>query len=136
MHRKLVAAVAISLLSSVDVHAQVCPLAGQEPMLIVQLFFGEDVPGKGPLSPAAWNRFLRDEVTPRFPDGLTISEAHGQWRDPRTHKIVREPSKVVMIAARDTPELAVRIEAVMRAYRSRFHQQSVGVVTSNACAAF
>ena len=135
MRTDLIAAVAL-LLANAGAQAQVCPIAGQEPMLIVQLFFGEDVPGRGTLPPAAWNRFLRMDVTPRFPDGLTIIDAQGQWRDPKTRKIVREPSKVVMIAARDTPDLAARIEMIVRIYRNRFRQQSVGVVTTNGCAAF
>ena len=30
---------------------------------------------------AAWDAFLADTVTPRFPDGLTVLDARGQWRD-------------------------------------------------------
>ena len=31
---------------------------------------------------AAWASFLADTATPRFPNGLTVLDARGQWRDP------------------------------------------------------
>ena len=38
------------------------------------------------------------DVTPRFPDGLTILDARGQWRDSGRKQIMREPSKLVEIS--------------------------------------
>src|SRR5688500_17329335 len=43
------------------------------------LYFGLARPS-GVVSDANWQSFLRDEITPRFPDGLTVWEADGQWR--------------------------------------------------------
>ena len=37
---------------------------------------------KGSVSELEWQIFLRDEVTKRFPDGLTVWEAEGQWLSP------------------------------------------------------
>ena len=34
---------------------------------------------------------------PRFPEGLTVYNTAGQWRDRASKKIMREPSKVVKI---------------------------------------
>ena len=34
--------------------------------------------------------FLATVVTPDFPDGLTITEARGQWRDPGSGRIIAE----------------------------------------------
>jgi hypothetical protein len=36
-------------------------------------------------------------VTPRFPDGLTVYETTGQWRDPATKAVTRERSRVLRI---------------------------------------
>jgi hypothetical protein len=116
--------------------AQSCPLAVQKPMLIAQLYFGQDVAGHGRVSAKAWNLFLRQTVTPQFPDGFTVFDAYGQWQDSSRHRIVREPSKVVSIALADTADARRGLESVANAYREKFHQQSVGLVTTEGCGAF
>jgi len=74
-------------------------------------------------------------VTPRFPDGLTVYETTGQWRDPATKAIARERSRVLrIIAPADTaPD---QIVAVADAYKKQFRQKSVGIVTRQVCASF
>ena len=47
---------------------------------VVELFFGRSLPDGGEVSDAAWLGFVDEEVTPRFPDGLTILDAVGQQR--------------------------------------------------------
>ena len=41
------------------------------------LYFGLGRP-KGTVSELEWQLFVRDEVTPRFPSGLTVWDAEGQ----------------------------------------------------------
>jgi hypothetical protein len=113
-----------------------CPFPGQQPMLVVQLFFGRHVSGRGPVSAQEWRRFLKQAVTPRLPGGFTVYDADGQWMDARTHSIVHEKTKVMIVAVDDTPATRMDIEEVTAAYRQRFHQRSVGVVTSSACGGF
>ena len=55
-----------------------------------QIFLGTDTPS-GPVSPQEWTSFLAESVTPRFPQGLTVWQASGQWRG-NDGAIVREPS--------------------------------------------
>jgi hypothetical protein len=105
-------------------------------MAIAQLFFGLSIKGRGPVTDAEWTSFARDVLTRYFPDGFTAYDADGQWLNSRAHQIVRERSKVVVIAAEPNPAFAKNIEAVSAAYRAQFHQQSVGVLTQTACAAF
>lgn len=128
--------VACMMLSTGGAWAAGCPLADQRPMLIIQMYFGQDIEGQGPISSARWDAFVREDLTPRFPDGLTIYDARGQWMDPRTRTIGRERTKVVQIAVPPAPSLETKIAEVAAAYRSRFRQQSVGVVTSMGCGAF
>ena len=116
--------------------AEPCPIAGQAPMLVVQMFFGQNIAGKKTISPAAWQAFHRTEVTPKFPDGFTVFDAYGQWRDTATSRIDRERSKVVEIATPDTPEKRTKIRDLAATYRRQFRQQSVGIVTTPGCAAF
>jgi hypothetical protein len=105
-------------------------------MLIVRMYFGQNIEGHQNIAPAAWQGFLRNDVTSRFPDGFTVFDAYGQWRDPKTSHIGRERSKVVEIATPDTPDVHGKIEEIAARYRTRFHQQSVGIVTMPGCARF
>ncbi len=38
-----------------------------------------DRPQDQPISEERWRAFLDKEVTARFPDGLTVFDAYGQW---------------------------------------------------------
>ncbi len=47
-----------------------------------RLYFGlgpADHPDQG-ISEARWREFLDREVTPRFPDGLSVADVYGQWQ--------------------------------------------------------
>src|SRR5690242_7958401 len=61
-----------------------------------QLFFGRNREGREIVSDSAWTVFLRDEVTPRFPEGLTVLQSRGQWRDSTGH-IEREAGYVLTL---------------------------------------
>jgi hypothetical protein len=91
--------------------------------------------GRGKTNGAHWARFLAREVTPRFPDGLTVYATAGQWRDPATKVIVHEKSRVLRIIA-PTDTAPDKIAAVAEAYRKQFRQKSVGIVTRPVCASF
>ncbi len=122
-----------ALLSGLAACQAACPLPGQRPMTRLDLYFGRDIPGGGMVDEAAWRDFAARVLTPAFPDGLTVVQAHGQWRDPARGRITGEPSFVVTVLGAAP---AARAAAVAQAYKSRFHQQSVGIVTQPACAAF
>jgi hypothetical protein len=109
---------------------------GQHPRQVAELMFGRDIGGRVGVSQAAWTRFLAREVTPRFPDGLTVVDAVGQWRDSESGRIVREPSKLVMIVLAGKDDDQARLDAVMQAYKRQFHQQSVGLVVQSGCVLF
>jgi hypothetical protein len=103
----------------------------QKPMLDVELLLG-----RGKAGEARWRQFLAREVTPRFPDGLTVYETTGQWRDPARKVVVREKSRVLrIIIAADEPASG-KIAAVADAYKKQFSQKSVGIVTRPACVSF
>jgi hypothetical protein len=108
----------------------------QKPSLLAELMFGRDIGHRIGVSEKAWERFVAREITPRFPDGLTVIDASGQWRDPASGRIVREPSKLVTIVLPGSADDEARLDAVVGAYKRQFHQQSVGVVVQSACASF
>ena len=105
-------------------------------MLVAELFFARGIRGRAPVTDAEWAGFAAQVVTPNFPDGFTVFDGQGQWRNPQTGHIARDPTKILMVAAKRTPDLARRLAAVIDAYKTRFHQQSVGIITRNSCAAF
>ena len=80
--------------SAASAQATSCP-PPTRPMLRAELYFGRNIGGRLGVSERQWARFLAREITPRFPDGLTVLDARGQWRDPARHVLVREPSKLV-----------------------------------------
>jgi hypothetical protein len=125
----------LALLLAASVAAS-CPLASEKPMVEAQLFFGRDIAGRGPVTDAEWTDFVAAALARDFPGGFTVSDGNGEWRDPVFNAVVREQTKIVVIAAPRSPDFAKKLQDVSDAYRVRFHQQSVGVITHDVCAAF
>lgn len=113
-----------------------CLLPGEQRMLVAELFFGRNIRGRQPLTDAEWAEFAAQIITPNFPAGFTVSDGEGQWQNPQTHEITREPTKILLIAAPRSPDLARRLSAIIDAYKARFRQQSVGAITRDSCASF
>src|SRR5712691_5828567 len=113
-----------------------CLLPAEQRMLVAELFFGRNIRGRRPLSDAEWSQFAAEIVAPNFPDGFTVLDGDGQWQNPATRETVRERTKILLVAARRAPDLAPRLAAVIDAYKTRFRQQSVGLITRDSCAAF
>ena len=103
----------------------------QKPWVVADLLFG-----RPHVSEASWARFLAAEVTPRFPDGFTVVDANGQWRGPGTQKISPERSKLLMIAMPPGADNDERLQKIIEAYKTRFKQQSVGLIVRPACVSF
>ena len=108
-----------------------CPV-GQEPMRTAQLFLGQAGPE---ISDSAFRAFVDAELTPRFANGLTILEGGRQWLG-EENRLIRESSKVVMIVLPNGPEANRKLDEVRKAYKARFRQKSVLVVTQPACVGF
>jgi hypothetical protein len=103
------------------------------PQLRTTLYFGLARP-KGSVTELEWQIFLRDEVTRRFPDGLTVWEAEGQWRTP-AGGIDHEQSKVLLLVHPDTAAARQSVQAVIEAYRTTFEQQSILWESARVCVA-
>jgi hypothetical protein len=126
------------LLSSVGTtQAQLLSCGGaQKPQQVVELMFGRKIADRMAVTEDEWTHFVDQEITPRFPDGLTVFSAASQWRDQASNKIVREPSKVVLIVLPGKAEDLARVNEIAQAYKARFKQQSVGVIVRPACVSF
>ena len=106
--------------------AVIAPETGAEPWIRTELFFGMSRPDGGKISGSEWERFLDTEITPRFPEGLTVLSGSGQWQD-ENQQIVEEPSKLlILLYPREAiPESHKDIEEIRAAYEQRFQQDSV-----------
>jgi Protein of unknown function (DUF3574) len=112
-----------------------CP-AGLAARSQVELYFGRNIGATLGVSEEAWAKFLDEEITPRFPDGLSVIDLAGQWKDTASGRIVREPGKLlVMIVAADEATRAKFTEIIVR-YKARHSQQSVLMTEREVCVAF
>ena len=98
-----------------------------EPWVRSELFFGTTKPDGAAYTNEEWLQFLADEVTPRFPDGLTVLTGLGQWRESATSQTVQERSNVLIILypPAGAQESSVKLEAIRDAYEQQFNQTSV-----------
>jgi len=108
--------------------------AGCREQVEYRLYFGADSPS-GEVSAAQWTAFLKDSVTPRFPEGLTVYNARGQWRD-GNGRIAGEETRVVEVLRDGTPDDDARVAIVAGEYRERFRQESVLTTRKAARACF
>ena len=100
-----------------------------------RLYFGRNIGDTAIVSDSAWNGFVRAVLTPAFPEGATVWDAAGQWRAPNG-QLVRERSFVVELVHIVTPDVEARVQHVMADYKTRFAQQSVLRLVTNAWAGF
>jgi hypothetical protein len=107
--------------------------ASSAPHIRTTLYFGLSRP-RGSVSELEWQIFLRDDVTKRFPDGLTVWQAEGQWLTP-AGSIDREQSKVLLLVHGDTQEARQSVQEVIQTYRKAFEQESVLWESSRVCIA-
>jgi len=103
-------------------------------MARLELLFGASFKG-GAVGPRAFARFIDAEVTPRFPLGLSIFEGRGRWRD-ASGRLVREPSRMLLIWYAPGKDSEAAIEAIRAAYKKRFKQQSVLRADGKSCVSF
>lgn len=82
-------------------------------------------------------RFLDREITPAFPEGLTLHDGYGQWRG-QDGKIVRETSYevVLLYPEKEAGERSTRIERIRQAYEDQYQQDSVGRSDDKVSAGF
>lgn len=128
--RRLGSALLLAVLASAGTAAADTCSAPLKPAVEVDLYFG-----RGKVNDVQWADFLAEEVTPRFPEGLSVVDVAGQWRDP-SGRIGHEDSKLLILIVSDAPAHAPKVDAVITAFKKRFDQQSVLRVERPVCAAY
>lgn len=126
---------ALAFVGGADAQLVDC-LGGQKPTQVAELMFGRNIGSRVGVNEGDWSRFVDREIISRFPKGLTVFNAAGQWRDQASNRIIREPSKVVQIVLPGQVEDIARLNEIVEAYKRRFRQQSVGMIVRPACVSF
>ncbi|MBZ4320649.1 DUF3574 domain-containing protein [Streptomyces huiliensis] len=97
------------------------------PYVGTHLYFGTArSDGRPDVTDRQFREFVTRRVTPKFPDGLTIEDARGQWRDAKG-VVIRERSYELTLYY---PKSEARgkdagIEEIRAAYKKQFRQESV-----------
>jgi hypothetical protein len=99
------------------------------------IYFGRNRPDGGVVSDAEWRGYLDSVVTPRFPDGLTVVEAHGQWRG-RGGAVEREQAEVLTLFHPDDAVSRRAVDELAAEYKRRFGQEAVLRERLTACTRF
>ena len=107
-----------------------CGLA-ETPVLLNTLYFGTATP-EGVVTPEQWKDFLNEMVTPRFPRGLTWWEASGQWQT-AAGMAQREASHLLQVVHSENQDNAIAFHEIINHYKTRFHQEAVLWVRTQAC---
>jgi hypothetical protein len=106
-----------------------------EAWMQVELYFGRGLGGDAIVSEEAFRSFVAEQVTPLFPDGLSVVDVAGQFRGD-DGVIVREPTKLLILLVPDAAEVAPDVETIVAAYKEQFDQQSVLHAEQPVCVGF
>ena len=97
-----------------------------ESFVRTELFFGRNKPDGTEITPEEFNDFLIVAITPEFPDGLTVLDGIGQFRDSNGNTIQEKAKVLILLYPSNTKKQSSRkIERIRTAYKNRFEQQSV-----------
>jgi hypothetical protein len=90
-----------------------------------ELYFGTNKPDNTEVTDTQFQNFIDNEVTPRFPDGLTLLTGNGQFRN-SAGVLIREKSHIlILFYPVQTKDANKKIQDIRGAYKSYFAQESV-----------
>lgn len=98
-----------------------------EPWVRSELYFGTTKDDGSAYAPEEFDAFLDKEITPRFPDGLTLLTGLGQWQGDDDEEVLQERSQVLIILypAETARESSEKLEEIRALYEMQFNQFSV-----------
>lgn len=101
-------------------------LSNSEVFIRTELYFGTLKPDGTEVTDQEYKAFLDAEITPRFPDGLTLLTGFGQFRN-SSGVIIQEKSKLLILLypVNTLRTSGTKIEEIRTAYKTAFQQQSV-----------
>ena len=104
---------------------------GQRAAMLDTLYFGTARP-QGEVTTPEWDGFVRNEIAPRFPQGYTLLEAQGQWRN-ADGSTAHEVSHVLQVAHPADAQSERALGEIVERYKRQFDQEAVLRLRSAAC---
>jgi hypothetical protein len=126
-------ALSLSLHSCSDQAFYECP-NGLEPFQQITLYFGLSSPDSI-VSDIEWQNYLEEVVTPNFPEGFTVFDSYGQWKNP-DNEIINEPGKVLTHLYNLQEDKNENINAIIDEFKERHQAQSVIREKNLVCVSF
>jgi ribosomal protein L31E len=101
-----------------------------------ELYFGSAKPDGSVVTEEQYQQFVDAEVTPRFPDGLTVLTGYGQFRSSAGPTIKERSMVLILLYSLRQRDANRKIEEIRAAYKRQFQQESVLRVDSLAAVSF
>ena len=108
---------------------------GDTPLVRDVLYFGRNRPGGDAVTDEEWQTFLDRVLTPRFPAGLTVVAASGQWKG-KSGLVEQERSEVVTVFHSGDEAARRAVMEVVVEYKRRFRQEAVLRERTPTCVRF
>ncbi|WP_206818042.1 DUF3574 domain-containing protein [Chroococcus sp. FPU101] len=119
---------------------QISPARGQQVLntqkqewIKVELYFGLSSTTRE-INEQEWQQFFNQEITPRFPEGLTVVDSYGQYLH-SSGLLLKERTKIVIILLKQ-PLNEQKIQEIIKLFKETFQQESVLKVTTPVQAEF
>ena len=100
-----------------------------------ELLFGMSRSSGPDITESEFQSFIDDQVTPRFPDGLTVLNGKGQFRD-SSSTIVQEKAKLLILLYPFTRTSSKKVDEIRSEYLTMFQQESVLRTDEEQCVSF
>ncbi len=100
-----------------------------------ELFFGLSRSNGPDVTEEEFQGFVDIEVTPRFPDGLTLLTGTGQFKD-SNGTIIQEGTKLLILLYPFSRRSNREVEQIREAYKETFQQESVLRGDEQLCVSF
>ena len=94
-------------------------------MMETDLYFGQSKPDGSMISENEWNNFKETHIAKVFKEGSTVLSGAGSWYDPVSHRLITEPTYVVIYFYKKSSAISAQIDSLVSRYKVMFQQQSV-----------
>jgi hypothetical protein len=94
-------------------------------MIETNLYFAQSRPDGSMITENDWKNFKENYIDKAFSKGSSTIKVQGNWRDPETHKLVTEPSYLVIHEYKKSSQMSAQIDSLRYWYKKMFQQQSV-----------
>lgn len=105
-------------------------------MIETNLYFAQTRPDGSMITEAEWKNFKENKIAKVFNKGSSTISVLGNWYDPDSHKLITEPSYLVIVDYKRSPQMSAQIDSLRYWYKTMFQQQSVLRVDKKVKASF